>query len=109
MSGYIEVLVKGGHRAFLEVGGIGGVIVANGMSAQDPATPEQTLSIIIRGGDTLEGVYGVSAMKIMLYVEGAKLLMREKNRFCVVAFLDSISEFEAEINAALLAREMVGG
>lgn len=109
MSGYIEVMVAGDCRAFIEAGSICGVISPSGMGADMMATPDQTISIILRGGDTIPGVYGVSVMKIIAHVEGMKLVMKDSKKFCCVAFLDKITEFEAEIERALIAREMAGG
>lgn len=109
MSGYIEVMVTGNGRAFLEAGSVCGFLTSPGMASDTPATPEKPISVIMRGGDTLPGVYGVSAMKLMMRVEGVKLLMKERKRFCVVAFLDRIGDFEADLDAVLANREMADG
>lgn len=109
MSGYIEVMITGNRRAFVEAGSICGVITSTGMAPDTLATPEESISIIMRGGDTLAGVYGVSAMKLIAHVEGMKMVMKDSKAFCVVAFLDKIADFEADIERALIAREMVGG
>ena len=48
-------------------------------------------------------------MKIIAHVEGMKLVMKDSKKFCCVAFLDKIDAFEAEIEHALMQREMAGG
>lgn len=97
MSAYIEVIVQGNCRAFLEANSIVGVLMSPACTGASIATTEQPLALIMRSGETLQGVYGISAERILLYAAGAKLLMREEGRLVVVAYLDQHAEFEAKI------------
>lgn len=57
MPGYVECMVQGGRRAFIDVSLVGGVLTSPGMDAWAIADPERPLSILFRAGETLE-VYG---------------------------------------------------
>lgn len=107
MSGYVEVMIRGDCRAFLDASAVAGVITSKGCSGDTPGTADSPLSLIMRGGDILEGVYGVSPNRLLVHLAGVKLLLREQGRFCVVAYMDDIENFESQIND-LIARRSNG-
>lgn len=109
MSGFVEVMITGDCRAFLEASSIVGILTASGCSSDTPATSETPMSLIMRGGDTLPGVYGVSPTRLLVHIAGVKLLMRDRKRFSVVAYLDRLVEFETEIEEALFGKANVDG
>lgn len=105
MSGYIEVMVTGGCRAYIEAASVSGVITAKGADGSVPATAEATMSILLRSGEVLAGVYGVSPNRLLIHVDGVKLLAKRRVGYPVVAFLDSIEAFEANVEEAVAAYE----
>lgn len=101
MSAYLEVMVAGNCRAFLEANSIVGVLMPPSCTGSSVATADQPMSLVMRSGEVLEGVYGISAERLLLYAAGAKMLMREEGRLLVVAYLDQHSDFEAKIERHL--------
>lgn len=101
MSGYIEVMIRGNCRAYLKVDQIAGVLTASGATAETLATSEAPMSILLNSGETLEGVYGLTPNRLMLYVEGVKAVLRHSGRVIAVAYLDKAEEFEGLIAQAM--------
>lgn len=97
MSAYLEVMVAGNCRAFFEANSIVGVMMSPSCTGSSIATPEEPITLVMRSGEVLQGVYGISAERLLLYAAGAKLLLREEGRLLVVAYLDQHAEFEAKI------------
>jgi hypothetical protein len=98
MTAYIEVEVVGDHRACIEAASIVGVINSPGMGADHAATPESPMTLILRGGDSLEGVYGLSAAMLIIYAAGARAIMRvAKKRIGMLVTVEQRDEFENEI------------
>lgn len=67
------------------------------------------MSILLNSGETLEGVYGLSPNRLMLYVEGVKAVLRRSGRVIVVAYLDKAEEFETMIAEAMGDRHAEAG
>lgn len=105
MSAYLEVLIKGDCRAYIEAGAIMGVINSPGCAADQMATSDTPLTLIMRSGDTISDVYGRSANRLLVHAAGAKMLLREEGRLCLVVYLDKLEEFEASISARLLIKD----
>lgn len=99
MSGYIELMITGNCRAYVEAGNIAGVLTSPDMLADKPATVEKPMSVLLRSGGTIPGVFGVSPNRLLIHIEGAKMLVRQQGRFVVVAYVDHIDKFEEEIQA----------
>ena len=97
MSAFIEVMVVGGGRAFLEASSIMGIITAPGQLGDGLASPEQPMSLILRGGEVLPGVYGISPNRLILNMAGEKMILRQKGRLSVVAYIDQQADLEAQI------------
>lgn len=104
MSAYLEVMIQGNCRAFLEANSIVGVMMSPSCTGSEMATREAPMSLIMRSGEVLAGVYGISAERILLYAAGAKMLMREEGRLLVVAYLDQHADFEAKIGRYIDSR-----
>lgn len=95
MSGYIEVEVVGDHKAYIEAGSIVGVIHSQGLGRDDPATPDFPLTVILRGGDSLENVYGISPAMLILYATGCRWALRfNKRKFGMLLAIDARGDFE---------------
>lgn len=97
MSAFVEVMIKGDARAYLEASSIMGIITSPGQAGDGLATPEAPISLILRGGEVLEGVYGISPNRLILNMAGVRMIQRQKGRICVVASLDQQDALEAQI------------
>lgn len=62
------------------------------------------MSLLMRSGDTLEGVYGISPNRLMVHMAGVKMILREEGRLCVVGYADSRVELEDQIAHLMEAR-----
>lgn len=62
---YIELAVVGGHKAYIEAGAIVGLITAPGRDANDIATPDNPVTLILRGGETFK-IIGESVAKVLV-------------------------------------------
>lgn len=90
-------MVAGDHHAYLEAGSISGVITSPGLSRDDIASPEKPMTVILRGGDQVEDVYGISAAKLILYSGAARAFMRTKRRTAMLVAIENRDTFEEEI------------
>lgn len=97
MSGWIEFLARGNCRAFLEASHIKGVMTPDGLGADDVATPEATLTLLTGSGESIEGIYGVSATRLLFRIAGLKVLMAHTGTRHAVVYLDNASTFDAKV------------
>lgn len=98
MSAYIEVEVVGDHKAYIEAASIVGVITSPGFSRDDVATPENPMNIILRGGDSLESVYGIAPSALILYATGCRFALRmQKRRIGMLLAIENRADFEDEL------------
>jgi hypothetical protein len=102
VSGYIELMIQGNCRAYVAASNIAGIISSPDMPADSMATADKPMSILLTNGSTIPGVYGVSPNRLLVHVEGAKLLIRKTGRLMLVAYIDLIDKFEEDI-AAMMA------
>lgn len=110
MSAFIELNMLGDHRVYVEASSIKGIISSVGMDSSAMATPDCPMNIVLQGGDLLEGIYGVSPWKLVLYVAGArKVLQLSKTKIAMLITIDNRSEFENEIVAAAQHLELTHG
>lgn len=110
MTCYIEVDVVGSHRAYIEAASIVGVIQSPNMGADDTATPEAPMTLILRGGDSLEKVYGISPSRLILYATGSRFMLRlAKKRIGLLLSIDGRARFEEELVAMKQQVEMDSG
>lgn len=87
MSAFIELALKGGGRAMIEAGTIGGFIVAEGADLHTPGTPERPVRIILRAGETLD-VIGQSASLILVRAAKTRKRVREEVLDILCDFLE---------------------
>ncbi len=69
MSVWLELHVKGGGLAVLEVGMLGGLVSSGGIL--DVGTPQSPVRVVLRAGETID-VIGESIGGIMMRVTNAK-------------------------------------
>lgn len=100
-SGYVELLAKGNSRVYLKASHIVGVATSSGCSGNTMATVEEPITVILSGGEVLEGVYGVSPNRLLLYSEGVQEIVRRTGRLLQVAYIDKREELEHDIAALL--------
>lgn len=101
MSAWVELYVKGGHRAVLAADSVVGVVLAKGSEAQTVATPDAPLTLILRGGETLPPVYGLSAADLLLRMDCARLVHKRHANPTLIVYLDSIEKFWSDLDAVL--------
>ncbi len=90
MSAFIELLVTDDRRLIVEAGSIAGMVTAPSGRMDIVATKKAPLSLILRGGETLE-VYGESPRNIFIRCEDAKLKAREhKEQVGLDFFIDTL-------------------
>lgn len=104
MSAYIEVFVKGDCRAYVDAASIMGVIMHPSTDGNAVATSKEPMTLIMRSGDTLSNVYGMSANQLLLYSAAIRTIVKEKDHLVKVAYLDSHDKLMAD-----LANLMGGG
>ena len=97
MSAFIEVMIIGDRRAYIEASSVMGIITSPGMAGDGLASPDAPISLIMRGGDVLEGVYGVSPNRLILNMAGVRHLQRKDGRLCVVAYIDKQDDLDAQL------------
>ena len=101
MSAYIEVLIQGNCRAYLDAGSIMGVMTSPDCSGETPATVESPMTLIMRSGDTIPGVYGLSPNRLLLHAAGVRHIVRTQGRLLMVAYVDAQGDLEAAIDGIL--------
>lgn len=107
MSGYVEVLAKGDQRILIEAGSIVGVVLPSGATYDAMIKPDSAMTVILRSGSYVEGVYGLSAAKLLLYCALVRWVMRhDKKRVALVVTIEGRGEFEEK---ALDALERING
>lgn len=104
MSAYVEVMVVGGARAYLDAGAIMGIITHTGLGGSDMATADQPMTVILRSGDTISGVHGISPNRLLLNATGAREIVRKEGRLLLVAYLENQGELESRIDWHLSGR-----
>ena len=94
MAGYVECLVEGGRRAFVDVSIVAGVITSPGMDAWASAEPDKPLSVLFRAGEPLQ-IYGTSAAVLLVKLgETRQWLKQNPDRHTRVVFIDGSHEAE---------------
>lgn len=104
MSGYVEVYVKPDRRAFIEAGSVAGIIMPKGASGDFNATDDESLTVILKGGETLPGVFGISADELVFRCDGVREILRKTERLTAVIYLDRRDEFYAELAQVMESR-----
>jgi hypothetical protein len=107
VAAFIEVMIEGNARVFLRTSAIMGVATPAGFSGDSHASPEEPLSIILGGGNTLAGVYGTSANLLLLRAAAVELVAKQKNLPVAVGHiadqdehLGTIAEYISRMQAA---------
>lgn len=98
MSAYVEVLIKDDVRAYIDAASIMGVITSPGATGETAATPETPMSLIMRSGDTIPGVYGLSPTRLLLHAAGARAIVRNQGRLMMIAYIHAQGELEDMIH-----------
>lgn len=102
MGGYVELHLRGDGRLVLGATDFAGVLTPNGLGSTEKAVPGQPLSVILKSGAQVDGVYGISAAKLILYMEGARMLAKRNARSPLyVVFIDEREDFELALSAEL--------
>lgn len=101
MSAWVEVFLKGDHRAVIAADSVVGVICAKGSDTDAIATPEAPLTLVLRGGETMPPVYGISAADLLVRLAGAKIIQRSTARPATVAYADRMDQFWNALEAAV--------
>lgn len=105
MSGYVEVNVVGGCRAFICASDFAGVITPSGVNGSDMASTENPITILMKSGSVVEGIHGISPNRLIVYMEGVKLLLKRSSRDMMVCYIDARDEFEADLHLAVSGDE----
>lgn len=90
MSAWIEVEVKGGHRAVLAADAVVGVIVPKGGDADTVATPDAPLTLVLRGGETLPPVFDISAAELILRAATATWVAKQRRQVAMIVRHDPV-------------------
>lgn len=77
MTGFIEVRIKGDARAIIEAGSIAGVITNENGRIDRAGSPDKPISIILRGGETIE-VYGETPAEVIVRAVAIKKEVRDR-------------------------------
>jgi hypothetical protein len=64
LKAYIELYLKGGRRAFVDIGSIRAIFTGDGHDRTSIAPPEHPLTIVLDNGTEFES-YGISVQTIM--------------------------------------------
>lgn len=88
MAAFIELRTVGDGRAIIEAGSIAGIITAKGSRVDTVATHSKPMSIILRGGETLE-IYGESPARLLVRAGMVKKEVREQGFDIKCDFLDA--------------------
>lgn len=54
MPAYVEVMTRGGGRAYIEAGAITGAITSPGQNAFTTASEKEPIALILRGGESFQ-------------------------------------------------------
>lgn len=95
MSAYLELHVKGNRRAYIDAGGILGVITSPNMEFDTVATSTSPISVILRAGETIE-VIGQSAGLIMLRAKMARERLKAEGKLMLIDYLEPLNEAPLE-------------
>lgn len=88
MAGYVECLVPGGGRAFIDVGTVSCVLIGEGMTAWDNAEPTKPIRIMFRAGETID-VFGTSVGVLLVKLHDVKAWLKNNPQQPIkVLFLD---------------------
>lgn len=98
MSAFIEVMMKGNCRGYLDAGSIMGVITSPDCAGETPATVESPMTIIMRSGDTIPDVYGLSPNRLLLHAAGVRAVVRQEGRLLMIAYIHAQGELETMIS-----------
>lgn len=101
MSAWVEVYLKGDHRAVIAADSVVGVICAKGSDTDAVATPDAPLTLVLRGGETMPPIYGVSAADLLVRLAGAKIIQKRTLRPATVAYVDRMEQFWAALAQAV--------
>jgi hypothetical protein len=96
-GGYVELLAKGNSRVYIKASHIIGVLTAQGCTGETQATSDKPLTVILSGGESLEGVYGVSPNRLLLHSEGVQEVVRRTGSMIKIAYIDKHEELESQI------------
>lgn len=97
MTAWVEVLIKGNVRAYIDSSAVAAILTSPSQTSDFQATADEPMSLVMRGGDVLEGIYGISPDRLMLNLAGVKMIERADGRIVVVAYLDQQADLEAQI------------
>ncbi len=95
MSAYIELLVKGGRRAYIDAGGILGIVTAPGMDVQSVGSDDKPISLILRGGETIP-IIGTSAGVILVRARQIRERLRKEGLDIICLFLEGSDDEEVQ-------------
>jgi len=95
VSAYLELHVKGNRRAYIDAGGILGVITSPNMNFDTVATPTSPISVVLRAGETIE-VIGQSAGLIMARAKMARERLKAEGKMILIDYLEPLNEAPLE-------------
>jgi hypothetical protein len=95
VSAYLEFHVKGNRRAYIDAGGILGVLTSPNMNFDTVATPQAPVSVLLRAGETIE-VIGQSAGLIMLRAKIARERLKAEGKLVLIDYLEPLDEAKVE-------------
>lgn len=98
MSAWIEVYVKGGHRAVLAADSVVGIIVPKGGDAHTVGTPDAGLTLILRGGETLPPVYDICAADLILRCDAARMVDKRRAAPSLIVQVDQAEDLWAKLD-----------
>lgn len=66
MSAYVEVPIKGGRLVLVDAGSIAALVYPKGGDADALATLDDPMTLVLRGGETLPPIFGLSPRDFMI-------------------------------------------
>ena len=101
MPGYVELHAVGNCRIYLGASDFAGLMTPDGLGSTDKATADSTISVILKSGATIDGIHGISPAKLLVYLEGVRVVTKALNRPLYIVFIDERDSFERDLQAAM--------
>lgn len=103
MTAWVELPVIGGHNVLLDASAVAAVILPKGGDVTTmavPRSPADALTILMRGGETIPPVYGVSGEDLMVAISYARAAFKESDKPMVILYWKDLPRRVAECREA---------
>lgn len=101
MPGYVELHAVGNCRVYLGSSDFAGLMTPDGLGSTDRATADTPISVILKSGSTIDGIHGISPAKLLVYMEGVRLVTKHTGRPLYIVFIDERESFERDLSVAM--------